>query len=530
MATLDPSIWVRSVPLVADGDPVKASVTNAPTIVLSDRTAALKALFDSIEKSQQLLLRDAPIDTDVEEGHVVFFESATFVHNTALALYRSLETVNGRIEPAEKAIATGVVINKTSANSGDILMAGVATLSTAALTILFDSVVPTQQRYFLSALVAGTVQADAPPLKIPIVQYLGNNTIRVFQPDFEPLTHDHRIYTLYPADWLGSGSFDPEIVPAGALFGYDLTSLSATSQSLSEILLPAIGEVEMVYDPAGPCAEAGLHVDPDLFIVDENGIWWLGASVSTCELRAYATVADVQGLAVLHSIQSLTPDNIEIINANGRVTVNFKEFVDNTGNAGSEVVKDIQGNELVKGLVVEQLLAGLGIVLTPSGGQGQVTVGLIEQQDLLLPARLLNLNNSVTGVDSPYVFTDFPEDREALVSCEVTLPNFADPSLYQARIYAQFLGPDGGQAGPLIEDIVKLATPSTSGATPVTEPDTTFPAFPGVTVSTDVYLVLSTAAFSLTGFNRGSILYTLRADNPSPRLRMITTGVLLELI
>jgi hypothetical protein len=74
MAT-DPSIWTRSVPQVNDGDPVNAAVTNAPTQVLADRTAALKVMLDAIEAGEQVVLRNAPLAESVSVGEVVYFNT-----------------------------------------------------------------------------------------------------------------------------------------------------------------------------------------------------------------------------------------------------------------------------------------------------------------------------------------------------------------------------------------------------------------------------------------------------------------------
>jgi hypothetical protein len=528
----DESIWTRDVPLVADGDPVNAQTTNAPDLVLADRTAALKVMIDALETGQQIVLRDAPLATGISEGHTVYFAAASLDHGLAEALWQNLETDDARIEPSEKAIYTGVVISKSAAQVGDILMGGVAELTSPQVAVLFDGATPEENVYFLSSLVPGTVQLDVPAMRVRVLQYLGSNLIRVFPPSNDPITHTHKEYRLEIDDFEPVSFFDPDIVPSGATYGYDLTALSATSQSLSEVLLPAVGEGTFVYalpTPVGSCVDEGKHVEPELAFIDEQGIWWTGGSAPTCDVLLTVTVADAKGLPILNTIQSLTPDTIEILVNDGRVTVEFIDFEKEEDVAGSAVVKEIVGNLQRRGEVVEKIQAGVGATVSPSTGQGTVTVEFAGFSNFRIPANILNLNNTVTAVDGSLVIVKFPSNRDSELALQCLLPHLEDDSIFEAKIFAEFIKPGANQTPPAIEDIILKGTPDTAGVTPAAPVADTFPDFPGSITAGDIYLVESTSAFDLTGLSQGSIFYTLTASSPSPEFRLVSTGVRLVL-
>jgi hypothetical protein len=524
----DESIWTRAVPQVADGDPVNAKITNASSVVLAERTAALKAMIDALTAGQQLVLRDAPLASNLASGTVVYFDPDTFEHDAATAIWKNLETDQAQIEPSQKAIYTGVIIDKSSAQVADILMSGIAELTNAQVTALFDSVPPVAGVYFLSSLVPGTVQTDVPAMRVRVLQYLGSNLIRVFPPTHDPITHTHKDFLLDEDDFEPVSFFDPNIVPVGATYGYDFTAPSAISQNLAEVLLPVVGEGTFVH--TGVCAEAGLHVEPDLIFIDENGIWWTDSVAPPCDIVLTVTIADAKGLPILNTIRSLTPDNVQITVNNGKVDVTFLGFEIEEDNTGFLVVKEISGNLQKRGPVVEKVQAGDGMEVSPSSGQGTVTVTLSEFKDRLLDSGLINLNNAITVADDPYVFIKFPDNRVASVTLRVLLPNFQDDSIFEARIFAEFINVGSSQTPPTIDDIVLKPTPSTAGVTPPAPVSSTFPNFPALVTAGDVYLVESVVAFSLTGMSRGTIFYTLNADNPSPEFRLLTTGIRLALV
>jgi hypothetical protein len=265
---MEPSVWTRSVPFVRDGQAVNAQVTNAPTQVLADRTAALKAILDAIQAGEQLVLRNAPLGEDVEEGHVVYLNPTTLRYERALARYKDLVGSDGRLLPADTAVIAGIVYNKASAAVGDLLCSGMVTLSDAAVLRLFNGETPSTAFYYLSSLTAGTVETSTPALLVRTCQWVAGNIVRVFAPTFEPGTHLHRDYRLYAGDWRPVGFFDPTLVPTGAKYGYNLESVHAVEQTLREVLLPATGEPEFVWVYTGTESGVEITIGPLLFLAN----------------------------------------------------------------------------------------------------------------------------------------------------------------------------------------------------------------------------------------------------------------------
>lgn len=538
----DESIWTAGVPYVQDGEAVRASVTNRPTRVLADRTAALKTILDAIEAGQQLQLRDAPLSDGVSVGQVVFFDAQTLVHQKALAKWKSLSDGQTEATPAPEAIYTGVVTAKGSAYTGDILVNGFAGLDETARINLFGTANPDPGIYFLSMLSAGTVSNVPPAMRVRVLQYMGGGIVQVYPPQHEPITHTHRDYRLDKSDWLVAASFST--APDGAVWGYDLSSADAQAQNVAEALLPTVGEAsfrwlygeEGVSSSAQPCDLGGLHVDERFVQKDENGIWWFDNPKPDCDMAMEVVSADVKGLSLVTAIANGSPESLEITSFNGVVTIKVKSFgVDDDVDYSHEVVKGIDNWLLKKGPVVGAIKLGRGMTgSSPQGALadgsliGKVSLELTMFHNMLIEAAIQNLNNASTTTEDPHVITLFPNNRTSSVSCRLTLPDLGG-SAYKAKIFAQFLSPGSSQAPPTIPSIVQSPQPAAAGVTPVSVGPSTFPNFPSSILAGNFYYVESAIELDLEAYSRGVISYTLEAATPNPALRMINTGIRLYL-
>jgi len=538
----DESIWSAAVPYIQDGEAVRESVANRPARVIADRTDSLKAIVDAIEAGQQLQLRDAPLSEGVSVGQVVYFDASTLTHGKALAKWQSLQDGQTEATPAPEAIYSGIVTSKTSTYVGDILVNGFAGLDATALTNLFGTSNPDPGIYYLSMLSDGTVTSDPPAMRVRVLQYLDGGVIQVYPPQHEPITHTHRDYRLDHTDWLVAASFSE--APSGAVFGYDLSSPDAQAQNVSEALLPTVGEASFRWLYADddtsssqqPCDLGGLHVDERFVQKDENGIWWFDNAQPECDIAMDVVSADVKGLSLVTAIANGSPESLEITSFNGVVTISVKEFgTDDDVDYSHEVVKGISNWNLQKGPVVSSFRLGRGLVgSSPQGSLddgsliGNLTVELQTFHNMLIEAAIQNLNNAATSVEDPHVITLFPNGRTSSVSCRITLPDLGDVA-YKAKIFAQFLSPGSAQAAPDISNVVQSPEPAAAGVTPVSIGASTFPAFPATINAGDFYYVESVVELDLEAYSRGVVSYTLEADNPSPALRMINTGIRLYL-
>lgn len=221
------SDWTTPAPLVVDGDAVNAQSVNKSTAVLSERTATLKALIDSISAGQQLVRRNVPVPTDVLSGHVVYFDDDDILHKKALARWADLSSSNVANTPADSSVYAGIVLSKPTATLADVLISGYGVLDGASETRLFNSVTPAAGQYFLSNSVEGTVTDTKPAMSVRVLEYQAGGVIQVYPPSHEPITHTHLDYSLVTSDWLTAGSFVD--APVGATYGYDFTTPNSLS-------------------------------------------------------------------------------------------------------------------------------------------------------------------------------------------------------------------------------------------------------------------------------------------------------------
>jgi len=529
----DESIWTGAIPYVQDGDAVSAAITNPPIEVLAARTQALRDLVNAIEAGEQITLRNAPLAASISAGTVVFFDAAELVHDKSFAQWLSVSGAT-ELRPASETVYTGIVIRKTADRAGDILVTGYSTLGDSELTNLFGTTTPASGTYYLSMLTPGTVELTPPAMTVRVLQVLDGGIIRVFSPSHEPISHTHRNYRLQTEDWLLAASFDPEVVPTGATHGYDLTSAEAVSQAVSAALVPTTGEASFVWlhgfteDGSSSAQQGinelgGLHVNEADISYDSDGIWWFLSGSPEADIDMTVVTADARGLSLLSSIQSLSPEAVTITSANGVVSVQYIEYTEVPDVEGSVVVKQLANHQQYRGSVVEKVVAGRNVSISPTGGQGTVTVEFLRDNDEHIEATLQNLNNAITSVEDPHVFTMFPNNRTSSVSCRVTLPNLSG-AIYYCRIFAQFLSPGANQVLPTLE-LVRIPTPSTAGVTPTGISTTTWPNIPAGAISGNVYYVESADQFSLEDYSQGIVAYTMTVASPVPELRMISTGI-----
>ena len=528
-----PSPWQSAVPLTQDGDPVNAQTANAPINVLAENTAALKVALEGLQSGEKLTLFNAPLAEGVNEGEIVYLNTTNAHFDKALPVYESLETTNGRLLPSEKAIVWGSVVTKSSATLGNIVTSGVATMSNAGLINLFGTATPDFGVYYLDPTQAGKVISDPPAtLMIRAVQYIGADQVRIFQPDFEPETHSHRTYTLDTGEWLPAGSFPSEIVPVGATFGYDFTTPGSISQLLGEVLQPSAGEPEWVWDYLDPNDPdeggiSGRHVNDGVILVDGNGIWWFDSPSPAQDVLLTVTVADTHGEALINTVYSETVQALDAIITNGRARINWKEYNLDTGNVGSQVVKgiDFDTHTLLLGQVVESVDVGPG--LSRNQTQGDVVINLDEFNENLIESSVYNLNNAVETVDGLRTYTLFPTTRESSMTLRAQLPNMPNDALFDVVIWVQYLG-----NGPLITglDLVvsSFATPSGAGVSEVAGFSETMPDVPAGASNVAFYKEAA-GVVDATGKNKGTIQYSLTADNPATDIKLLSTGILLRL-
>jgi hypothetical protein len=512
-------VWTNQVPLVQNGEPVDAPTTNKSAIALAERTAALRSMIESITAGRKIVFPDAPIDAGVEEGHVVSLNLTSLLHELSLSSWEDLTIAEGIAVPTENAIYTGVVIKKCSETSADILLSGLEVLESAALDRLFGTTTPANGLYFLSSQDAGQVSMARSGPNIRVLQYAGDGLIRVFPFNYDPVTHQHYCFKILQADWVAAGGLPNP--PVGATFGVDLTTANSIAEGTSEAIVNQSGPAVFVN------LDTGTHLLGDEYFVDENGIWTNQIS-PTFDIELCVTQADVKDMALLHTIENLTEQALELISNNGRVKIGWREYNVEADQAGHIVVKgiDFDNHALLTGPVVEQIVAGPGISISATApeGKGQVTITNALYHNLRLASQVLNLDNAVTSIEGVHVITNFPSDRLSKVNYMVQLPEINEAN-FTARIWVQVISPGATQNAPDCEYSL-IPTPDAAGVTPTALTPLALPAFPGVINAGDVYYIES-GDIPLVGYSNGLISYSLEYDQPTPDLKIISTGIIL---
>jgi len=521
------NVWNYQIPLVQPGDPVADSSVNTPVSLLANRTQVLKTLLDSIEAGQNIIYRNVPLASTVDSGEVVYLDTTTYTYTPALAIYGELVATEGVLEPARSAYFTGLVVSKNG-SLGDVLMSGIHQLDNDQLLALFGTATPASgDIYYLSDGTAGQVTAVRPPLSVDCVEYMGNGLVRVFQPAFNNLTHTHREYGLEQGGWIVTSSFPAEIVPAGAIRGYDFTLPSAVSDNLAEILLPSVGGGVYTWAHNDPVQTLdGRRVEAGHILLDENGLWWMEAVVPTSDIWFNNTAAIVGDIPVLNTVVNRSPDQLDIEILDGTVYIGHKDYTYADDTAGSTVVKEIVGGVAKRGLVVEKLQVGAGLSLSGTG-QGNVTITLAQYHDYQIASQILNLNQAVTEVGGIIPITKFPADRDSKVNCSVTLIDLPDDTLYEAYVYMLVYG-IGSLFSGIDVTLQTLVDPVPAGSVPAVP--TGFPStMEDIPAGTNIYRIEVAQAIDLTGLTKGTMYYELGIDTPGSDIQMLQTGVRLAL-
>jgi len=280
------------VPRIADNEHVDAAHTNKPIDRLAQQVAYLKAQIDSLTQGSQLVRTNVTLASDVEVGHVVYYDSTNEQYARALLAYDYDET--GRlIVPAESSYVQGIV-TEIDGTKGTIVTGGY--LSDFDLSNTVIDAEASAGSYYLSQSHAGQLESSLSTLVGALVLIAHSSDSGAFYPTYRNLLEDHvhvRLeLTAVPAGnhdpawtgtqnivgktheitspddslegWLPVSEFDAAIVPSGAAFGYNVAADDYLSQNFPPIPLDNV-YVEL----------DGQGLSSDFLQVDENGIWWM---------------------------------------------------------------------------------------------------------------------------------------------------------------------------------------------------------------------------------------------------------------
>lgn len=414
---------------VRDGEPVSAGVTNRPTAQLQQNINYIWEVLGASGVGSTIVIRKTAVASSVKVGQPVYFSSVSQVFEQALSAVAS-GTVNGYVVAAESAQVWGVVLQKLSATSADILVSGYSALN------LSEAVTGTVTAglYYLSGSTPGKLVNTRTPVTIPVLRADGNGNVLVL-PQFADFIDRHVHYKFdlvcQPAGtytepalnarhsisvpdatlpgWLPAGhaSFNGT-APAGAMFGYNL----AAHLSLKNIWPPLPASEAYLEFDRGTTGFTGVPMgETGACIVDRNGIWWMsdcyndvpwptaynspGFSISLSDppdaecprrtqmaMRIWFTKPSFSTDAtVVTSLKSLDPRLVitctdGTAGSLGALNIDLDlNFLATTGATGYQVLKEITGNSFTQGPVCEGLYTLSSSVSLSSPSRRRLVVG-----------------------------------------------------------------------------------------------------------------------------------------------------------
>lgn len=418
---------------VQKGSPVTAGNTSRATRDLEQQTRALREQLSQATLGQNLVLTAQPLDPDVLDGHVVYWNDDTQRYEQALAGVTN-DSATGMLVPTAAADALAIVIAKQSATVGTLLLLGVATLTATQLTNLTGEAIPSPGRYYLSGMTPGTVVHQRPPVSVAVLYLLGpadacetGGAVFVL-PQMRDFLEDHVHYkfeltaapagTHVPPDtgdvhvitdadsalpgWLPADHaiFDGN-APAGAKFGYNLSADTAVGNAWPPI--PTENAVLELYTPDNTAAfPLAGRVLPEYVKFTRYGIWWMSdcegevpwaatlnttvssslsvsSSAGECPtptdmrlILSFVKMTFLTDKTVVTSLQGATDHPIEFVNCNGEPAT--------TGDLYAQLIlQALYGpNEAYGGQVLKEIIDG-----KLSFGRGWVAEGLISNSDEL---------------------------------------------------------------------------------------------------------------------------------------------------
>ena len=174
--------------LIQQGEPVAPGTPNRPLRDLDTNVRYILELLQAAEIGSTLFARNVAFASDCLIGQPVYWNADTARFELALEAI-TVDVASGQVLPAPSAHVWGLVYNKDSATTGDILLAGFAALSLA-------NAVPgtiAANLYYLSATTAGGLTSGRNGLGIPICRSDGQGRVFVL-PHWQDNTFQHQHY------------------------------------------------------------------------------------------------------------------------------------------------------------------------------------------------------------------------------------------------------------------------------------------------------------------------------------------------
>ena len=288
----------RNFNVITDGENVNASVSNRTARQLISNVNYLNEQMGNLLAGAGNYAYGVTVSSDTVVGSPVYLDSSTGAYKSALAATNASEAEMQVLELAETSRVWGVVIQKHSSTTADLLLAGLANIDISAA--IYPAAAVAAGTYFLSGAQAGRLSKTRPAVGIPVLRSDGNGKVLVI-PNTIDLLHTHLHYKFYlqpqfcgdsvtagtgtttinnvdtdlegwlPADHASFGGN----APSGARFGYNIAANSKLSSLWPPIPLQS-AYLEWNQGDDGAYGQSVPLGSNQFAVIDQYGIWWFG--------------------------------------------------------------------------------------------------------------------------------------------------------------------------------------------------------------------------------------------------------------
>jgi len=500
--------WQPTVPLFPTSSDTKSSTLNQPLQALIQRTDYLKAVLDAVTAGQQLTIPCTNLGATTVVGDAVYLDPDDETYKPAVAKWKDEYGPDGNLVPADSAIVIGFVLSKTSATSGVIVSQGL--VDDAAFTLAVLGASPTPGLYLLSASTAGAVASAVVGLNVPCLFYLGGDRCLVLdRSTWLAHSHTHRVFTM-SAGWapVADAQFDLMTKPSGATYGYKI----ASDANLTELFTVIPGMIKVT--GSNVAVPGGTILTTTQIVVNSDNVWWVEAATDPAvvydEYILYASIPVSYGEPIIRGAKSDYPDELDVSAEQGMLTVNPVPWTGGATGPSGTAIKSVSGKTYNTTPVISSLADAGGLTISVNLLTGAATIGRDDTFEALIDADIVNLDNAVQSLDSPFVYFTMPANRAAEIVGRVPVPKFSASLV--AAAFAEVRGINGATL------LVPITFPSiTVTMTFVPSPEVT-----PVALGSLVPLVTSFSSFSSVQ----DTLYYLETPDPAGRIAVSSEGML----
>tara|TARA_R110002020_G_scaffold16515_5_gene58252 strand:- start:133 stop:1983 length:1851 start_codon:yes stop_codon:yes gene_type:complete len=426
----------RFIKFIKEGEPVAPGTPNRPLRQIDQNVQYLWDVIQAAELGSTVYAREVTVESAVQLGMPVYWNDSEGQFERAVVGMQT-DATTGYLSQTDSSQVWGIVAEKHSATSADLLLFGYANIDISAATGSTGGV--PAGTYYLSGTGLGKLTPQVPPVSVPVLRADGNENVFV-NPSFVDSLSNHQHYkfdlVMLPAgdvsppaegaihtitnpdsDFTGWLPADDAIfeskAPTGAKFGYNISADYDLNNLWPPIPVQS-ADVELIrpsiYDSASLKLREKLsgQVLNDIVKLDSNGIWWmtdcydqvpwptdyttgdsLSYSTDTCPqesvpamLLYFVKVNFATDITIVRSLKSLD-DRLKIycagttkIDSVGdlELDLDLNFVVGADDTAGYLAFKELDGSNFKRGPVAEGLWAGNSNVLLDGDASQSVVI------------------------------------------------------------------------------------------------------------------------------------------------------------